>query len=624
MSRADFTRVLRVVIEVFLRQHAVFITNEAVAAHGGRIELHLDFDVFCDGDERAAHLLDQHLPRLAEAVDVGVVAIALVGQSFHGPILQVPTAKAQHAEKNAALRLLRDERLQCLRRTDPDVEVAVRAEDHAVHTFFDEPGHGLLVGELDARAAMRAASGLEFFDGSEDVGFLLAIRRRQHKAAAAGIDDHGHAVPFPELFGQHAQRLLHQRQLVRLVHRAGDIDEEDEVAVLALVAEFTPLDRDARQPMRRLPRAGRHLHPHREGFLRIMRRTFLRRGEIIHQLLNPHRIRRRNRVLVQEPPHIRIGRRIDINRERRKRLPRHILELVFEDAGVGLRVAAGVKLRAEGWHLFLIWTPTEVIDVRTWHLVLPVFVHPSQQLPTRMVSRRMEVLNALFLNSLYPPPGRRIVGIGAKHILILRDGRVVVADLGRTSGQEQSFSHSIRRSACRIRHHRRGRPAGHKVARDDGSRLRAGFCGDNRRGHQIDAVFLRHTQRHRRRSHRGEWEFIFSRHSSVNWLGTGFKRPEVTPNRPRRSATGRNNPANGYDGRSGRWRRRCEHPSTVQRDPSGVGDGATQSRGPSSLLIQPCAYTHNARPRRRHPLECNIARAKFQPSQSGHVTRFAH
>ena len=49
---------------------------------------------------------------------------------------------------------------------DADVQVAVGAEDDAVRAALDEIGRGLLVGQLDARAAVGRAAGRERIDGA--------------------------------------------------------------------------------------------------------------------------------------------------------------------------------------------------------------------------------------------------------------------------------------------------------------------------------------------------------------------------------------------------------------------------------------------------------------------------
>ena len=92
------------------------------------------------------------------------------------------------------------------------------------------------------------------------------------------------------------------------------------------------------------PGAGGNLHLHRKRMLCPWLRPLIRRWEIIHQLLDAHRVRRRTRVLVQKAPHIRIRGRVHINREGGKRLALHIEQAVLNDAGVGfVRVVRPAK-----------------------------------------------------------------------------------------------------------------------------------------------------------------------------------------------------------------------------------------------------------------------------------------
>ena len=106
------------------------------------------------------HLLHQHLARLAQAVDIGVVAVALVGQRFHRAVLQVALAVAEHAEEDAAFGFLLDQLFQRVKTTGADIEIAIRAEDHAVDALFDEVLLRLGVGEFDTARAVGAAAGL--------------------------------------------------------------------------------------------------------------------------------------------------------------------------------------------------------------------------------------------------------------------------------------------------------------------------------------------------------------------------------------------------------------------------------------------------------------------------------
>ena len=177
----------------------------------------------------AAHLRHEHLARLGQRVDVGVVAVALVGQHLHLRVLDVAGAEAEDGEEDAVLALRFDELFELAVARRADVEVAVGGEDDAVVAAVDEVLFRDVVGELDARAAGRRAARFERLDRGEDRPLVGAGRRRQHESRVAGVDDDGHAVLRPELIDEQLESFFHQRQFVRLHHRAGDVDEEDEV-----------------------------------------------------------------------------------------------------------------------------------------------------------------------------------------------------------------------------------------------------------------------------------------------------------------------------------------------------------------------------------------------------------
>ena len=96
-----------------------------------------------------------------QRVDVGVVAVALVGELLQRRVLEVAHAEAEHASgTRRVLAFSSISRVELALAGDADVEVAVGAEDHAVDAALDEVLAGDLVGELDARAAVGRAAGL--------------------------------------------------------------------------------------------------------------------------------------------------------------------------------------------------------------------------------------------------------------------------------------------------------------------------------------------------------------------------------------------------------------------------------------------------------------------------------
>jgi hypothetical protein len=70
---ADFARVLGVVVEVFLLEHPVLVTDQPVRGNLRRVELDLDLDVLGDGDA-IIQTIDVTVPRDIEAVLARVAA----------------------------------------------------------------------------------------------------------------------------------------------------------------------------------------------------------------------------------------------------------------------------------------------------------------------------------------------------------------------------------------------------------------------------------------------------------------------------------------------------------------------------------------------------------------------
>ena len=94
-------------------------------------------------------LLHEHLARFVERIEVGVVAVPLVGQLLHHRIIQVVVAHPEDAEKDAALRLFLDQPNEIAFARGPDVEVAVGRENDPVDAALDEMFRRRLVGHDD-------------------------------------------------------------------------------------------------------------------------------------------------------------------------------------------------------------------------------------------------------------------------------------------------------------------------------------------------------------------------------------------------------------------------------------------------------------------------------------------
>ena len=235
MAGADLAGVLLVVVEVLRRAAAGSRSRSAGTRHDARgLNSTWIFTSFATVTQRAAAPA-RRAPCCAsrERIDVGVVAVALVGELLHRRVLEVAHAEAEHRQDDAACRA-------CPRSgasSSPwSVTPTLKSPSVARITRLTPPlmkcSARHLVGELDARAAVGRAARLEPLDRVED---RRRVARRgvdgSTRPGVAGVDDDRDAVlRAVSVRRQHRQRRFHQRQLVRLDHRAGDVDQEHEVA----------------------------------------------------------------------------------------------------------------------------------------------------------------------------------------------------------------------------------------------------------------------------------------------------------------------------------------------------------------------------------------------------------
>ena len=118
------------------------------------------------------------------------------------------------------------------------------------------------------------------------------------------------------------------------------VEQEDQVAGRPLLAvDLHSLQADADQPVTGLPRAAGHLDVCSEG--NVVLRAGVVVVEVVDQLLDPDRVRRREPPFSeQEPPHVGVGGRVDVDREREKRLILYSAEGVFDKAVVLVAISA--------------------------------------------------------------------------------------------------------------------------------------------------------------------------------------------------------------------------------------------------------------------------------------------
>ncbi len=338
MAGADVAGIHLVVVEVLAVQRPRLVADQAIFGDARRIELDLELHVPGDGEERGARLLHQRLLRLGERVDIGGRAVAVLRQRLHQAVIVVAAAEAEHGEEDAALAARFDEALQVLVARRADIEVAVRRQHDAVDAVLPERFLRQPVGRLDALRAGRRAARLEIVDGVEDLFPLLRRGRLQHHAGIAGIGDDRHRVRRLQLADQEAEGALQERQLVRRVHGAGDVDEEDEVGGRFVRRHHVEaLDADMQELRALVPR---RRHDGYGRLERLFRRlgSFPVVGEIIDQLLDTHGIGVRQAAGQQRAADIGIGGRIDIRREGGDRIGRDALHRVRIGRGEALAV----------------------------------------------------------------------------------------------------------------------------------------------------------------------------------------------------------------------------------------------------------------------------------------------
>ena len=320
MPGADVAGIDLVVGEVLVPEHAVLVADQAVLGDLRRVELDLDLHVAGNGQQGRLHFLDQHLARFLQGVDVGVVAVADVGQALGHRIVVVAIAEAERAQCDARLALVADQGFQRLLVGGADVEVAVGGEDDPVHAIFGERLFGHRIGQLDAFAAVCAAAGLQLFQRGQDLAVAVARRGRQHQSCRTGIDDDRDAVLRAQLRHQLGEGLLEQGQLVGLVHRAGGIDQEHQVRRRqGGLGHVVTLDPDHQQLALRIPRRRREFGADPERG-RARGRRGMAVAEVIDEFLGTHRIRRRTHALAQHAAHVGVAAGIDVDGERGHRL----------------------------------------------------------------------------------------------------------------------------------------------------------------------------------------------------------------------------------------------------------------------------------------------------------------
>ena len=221
-----------------------------------------------------------------------------------------------------------DEALELVAIGDADVPVAVGRQDDAVDGRLVEARFRHPIGVLDARRARRRAACAEAVDGRHDALLLGHLGRPEPHVGACRIGHDRHGVVGLEVVEQHAERVLQQRQAVLRRHRSRDVDQEHEIGARPLRAvELVALDGDVHQPVGLVPGRREHADRRQERHVGALGAR-IGVGEVVDHLLDAHCVLRRQPSAVERTPHERVGRGIDVERERRNRLLRHLLDRI--------------------------------------------------------------------------------------------------------------------------------------------------------------------------------------------------------------------------------------------------------------------------------------------------------
>ena len=338
VARADVAGIDLVVGEILVGQHAVLVADQAILGHDRGIELHLDLHVAGDGQQGGLHLVHQHLAAFLQRVDVGMVAVAHIGQLLGQCVVVVAGAEAERGQRDARPALVGHHRFQRILADGADVEVAIGGQDHAVHAFLDE---GLLrhrVRQPYAVAAVGAAPGLQPVQRGEDLLVAVARRGRQHQSGRARIDHDADAVLTAQLRHQLGEGLLQQRQLVRRFHRTRRVQQEHQVGRRQRrLGYVVALDADHQQLALGVPGRRGEFGGDVERTAAV-RRCGMTVAEVVDEFLRAHGVGRRTLALAQHASHIAVAAGVDVDGERGDGFVQGALDRIVVAFGVLLGV----------------------------------------------------------------------------------------------------------------------------------------------------------------------------------------------------------------------------------------------------------------------------------------------
>ena len=170
--------------------------------------------------EAGAHFFHHDFSGFQRRIDIGVIAVAAVCQTFHVIVPDVAGAEAENREIDSFVAFLFNEFFQFIRFGDSDVQIAVGGKEDAVVGAFAVILLRQLIGLLDAAFPVGAALRHKIVDCGGDGLFIAALYAVQDHFHSVCVGNNGDCIVLIQLIHQLQEGFLQKRKLVRLVHGA--------------------------------------------------------------------------------------------------------------------------------------------------------------------------------------------------------------------------------------------------------------------------------------------------------------------------------------------------------------------------------------------------------------------
>ena len=230
-------------------------------------------------------------------------------------VVVVAAAESEGGQRNSGFTLALNHVNQFIGTGYSDIEIAIGGENDPIDAIGAKILSRHLVSKPDTAGAVGGAPGFKTLQGVQDGGFFCTRSGRQHHAGSARVDHEANGVVSVQLPGQQAQRVAQQRQFVRRLHGAGDIDQEHQVGRRKrFCRHLVTLDADAQQMGFRIPGGRGYFGVDPEGLLPV-RGAGIGVVEVIDEFFHANRVFGWQRALVQPAAHVAVSPGIDIDGE---------------------------------------------------------------------------------------------------------------------------------------------------------------------------------------------------------------------------------------------------------------------------------------------------------------------